>query len=256
MKSIVLLFLCLSSSIMVSGQFVSPYKFQKQLDQPICLGTLVVLGASYFVGTSWKLPPEASIATLNRNNVNIFDRSATYMHSKQAGTASDVFLYSSIGMPLLHLFNKNCRKDYGKIAALNAEVLVMDLSVTQLFKVTVRRKRPLLYNPSIPLSTKYTKDNFTSFFSGHTSTVAAMSYCFATVFTQYSPGSKAKPVVWALCAALPVVTGLLRYAAGEHYFTDIITGYAVGALIGAGVPYLHGIKRKYNQRNTGVITIF
>jgi membrane-associated phospholipid phosphatase len=248
MKHLALLFLCIYISIAGSAQFVSPYTLSKPVDQPVCLSTMVVFGSAYFIGASWNLPPEASIAPLHRSDVNVFDRSATYQHSKTAGTVSDVCLYSSIGLPLLHLISKNSRKDFVKITAINAEVLVMDLAVTELFKETVRRKRPLLYDPSVPLDSKYTKDNFQSFFSGHTSTVAAMSFCFATMFMQYHPHSKAMPAVWALCAVLPLATGTLRYAAGKHYWTDIIAGYAVGALIGVGVPYLHSVKRKFNHK--------
>ena len=177
----------------------------------------------------------------------MFDRSATYQQSGASGKASDAFLYSSIGLPLFHFLNKNCRKDYFKIVTIHAEALLLDLSVTEAFKEGIHRKRPLMYDPTIPLNAKYTRDNFKSFFSGHTSTVATMSFCFAAVFAQYNPDSKAKPAIWALCAALPAATGALRYAAGKHYFTDILTGYAVGALIGVGVPYLHSIKRKYNR---------
>ena len=248
MRKTLLLFLWFCIGFAGSAQFISPYQLSKPVDQPIVLGSLVLLSSSYFAGTTFKLPPESSLAALNRNDVNIFDRSATYQHSKAAASVSDAFLYSSIGLPLLHLINKNCRKDYRKIALIHGEVLFADLAVTELFKETVHRKRPLLYDPTVPLITKYTKDNFASFFSGHTSTVAAMSCCFATVFTQYNPGSKATPAVWALCAALPAATGALRYAAGKHYFTDILTGYAVGALIGVGVPYLHSVKLKFNRR--------
>jgi len=66
-----------------------------------------------------------------------------------------------------------------------------------------------------------------------------MSFLFAETFAKYNPGSKARPVVWSLCAAFPVLTGVMRYKAGKHFWTDIITGYAVGTLVGIAVPYLH-----------------
>ena len=252
-KQFTLLLLCIYFCLTGWAQFVSPYKLSKPLDHPLSQGSIVLLGTAYCIGQTWSLPPKVSIENLNRNSVNIFDRGATYQHSKIAGNISDACLYTSIGLPLLQLINKNCRKDIGKLAVINGEVLVLDLGVTELFKETVRRKRPLLYNAAIPVDNKYVKDNFKSFFSGHTSTVAAMSFCFATMFAQYNPHSKAVPAVWALCAALPAATGVLRYAAGEHYWTDIITGYAVGALIGVGVPYLHSINRKYNRKKGLVV---
>jgi PAP2 superfamily len=250
MKKISIFSFCFCLALQLAAQFVAPYKISKPLDEPIFLGSFTLLTTSYFAGSTWKLPPQSDIANLNRNDVNIFDRSATYQHSVSSAKASDALLYSSIGLPLLHLLNKNCRHDYFKIVTIHAEVLVADLAVTELFKESIHRKRPFMYDPAVPVSAKYTRDNFTSFFSGHTSTVAAMSFCFATVFSQYNPDSKIKPLVWTLCAALPAATGVLRYTAGKHYFTDIITGYAIGALIGVGVPYLHSIKRKYNRQVT------
>ena len=59
--------------------------------------------------------------------------------------------------------------------------------------------------------------------------------------------SKLKPMVWSLCAALPVLTGVLRYKAGKHYWTDVLVGYVVGAAIGVAVPYLHSVKLKFNR---------
>ena len=247
MKRFLILFLCISCTSISQAQFVSPYKLSLAVDIPISSNSVALLGTSYLIGTSWNIPSKESIATLNRSDINPLDRGATYQHSKIAGYFSDAALYSSIGLPLLQLINKNSRKDFGKVAAINAEVIVLNLAVTDLFKETIRRKRPLLYNPDVPIDAKYTKDNFKSFFSGHTSTVASMSFCFATMFAQYNPNSKAKPAVWVLCAAFPAITGILRYKAGEHYWTDIITGYAVGALLGVGVPYLHNVKLKINR---------
>jgi membrane-associated phospholipid phosphatase len=38
---------------------------------------------------------------------------------------------------------------------------------------------------------------------------------------------------------MPLTTGLMRYKAGKHFWTDVLIGYAVGALVGVGVPALH-----------------
>ena len=247
MKKAVLILLSVYVTLSASAQFVTPYKISRHGDEPVFWGGVTLLTTAYLAGNTWKLPSQTYITNLNRKDVNIFDRSATYQHSVSAAKVSDALLYSSIGLPLFHLLNKNCRKDYFKIATIHAEALLLDLAVTEAFKESIHRKRPLLYDPAIPISTKYKRDNFLSFFSGHTSTVATMSFCFAAVFAQYNPNSKAKPAIWALCAVLPAATGALRYAAGKHYFTDIITGYVVGALIGVGVPYLHSVKRKYNK---------
>jgi membrane-associated phospholipid phosphatase len=75
-----------------------------------------------------------------------------------------------------------------------------------------------------------------------------MSFSLAMMYADYNPKSKLKPLVWSLCAAFPIATGALRYKAGKHFWTDVITGYVMGALIGVGVPYLHSQKLSFNRQ--------
>ncbi len=228
-------------------QFVSPYKLSTQVDIPLAFTSVSFLTGGYLIGTTHKLPPREQLLNLNRTEVNRFDRGATKQNSRIAAYTSDALLYASIALPLAHLANRNSRKDFGKVAAMGAEVFVLNLGVTELVKNAVGRKRPLLYNPEVPIERKWKRDNFKSFFSGHTSTVSAMSFYFAQTYADYNPNSKLKPMVWSISAALPLITGLLRYKAGKHYWTDVIVGYAVGALIGIGVPYLHRTILPMNQ---------
>ena len=194
------------------------------------------------------MPAKSTLNQLNRDSVNAFDRSGTRQNSQVAGYLSDAALYASVALPLLQLIPKNSRKDFGKVAAISAETFVVNLAFTELLKETVKRKRPLLYNPDVPLDKKYKKDNFKSFYSGHTSTVSAMSYTFAEMYADYNPHSKLKPMVWSMCAAFPLLTGFLRYKAGKHFWSDIITGYVAGAVVGLATPYVHNAKLGYNQR--------
>ncbi|MEZ4880043.1 MAG: phosphatase PAP2 family protein [Chitinophagales bacterium] len=50
--------------------------------------------------------------------------------------------------------------------------------------------------------------------------------------------------MWTGAAIIPAITGLCRYGAGKHFFTDVIVGYAIGSAIGIGIPQLHKIKQK------------
>lgn len=247
MRYFLLLFFAAASLAGNAQGFTSPYKLSLAVDVPLSANSFALLTTGYIVGKSTAMPPQQSLLTLDRNSINAFDRGATRQNSTIAKYTSDVCLYASVALPLIHLANKNSRKDFGKIAAMSGEVFVLNLALTELVKETVRRKRPLLYNPDIPLSKKYKADNFKSFFSGHTSTVASMSFFFATTFAAYNPQSKLKPMVWSLCAAFPAITGFLRFKAGKHYWTDILTGYAIGALCGLAVPYLHSTQLKFNR---------
>ncbi len=249
-RKVILLAVCLQSFFLSEAQtpFTSPYKLSLAVDIPLGTNAIGLLGTSYLIGTTHTLPSKESVMSLNRNDVNKFDRGATYQNSKTCGYISDATMYAAIAMPLFHLINPNSRKDFGKIAAMTGEVLALNFAITNLLKETVHRPRPLVYNPDIPVEKKLKKDNFKSFFSGHTSTVASMSFFFATTFVAYNPNSKLKPMVWSICAALPLATAVLRYKAGKHYWTDVITGYVIGAAIGVAVPYLHSVKWKYNNR--------
>lgn len=243
-----ILFLLSGFSSAYAQTFKSPFNVGLGIDLPISLNAAGIAAGSHIIGLNKPLPTEQSILTLNRNTVNIFDRGATFQYSKTSGYASHALAYGSLALPLLHLANPNARKDFGKIAIMWGEVMALNYALTNLLKETVGRKRPLLYNPNVPMHEKLKAGSFKSFFSGHTSTTASMSFFFAYTFHKYNPGSKWRPVVWSLSAALPVVTGVLRYKAGKHYWTDIITGYIVGALVGVGVPWLHTLPLKAHKR--------
>ena len=180
MKKLYLLLLSLQLLLNTSAQtFTSPYKLSLAVDIPISTNGVALLGTSFMIGKTWHIPSKESISNLNRDSVNKFDRSATRQNSKVAGYLSDVALYASVAMPLLQLINKNSRRDFGKVAAISAETFVVNIAFTDLLKETVRRKRPLLYNEKVPVEKKWKQDNFKSFYSGHTSTVSAMSFSFA-----------------------------------------------------------------------------
>ena len=228
--------------------FQSPYRLSTAIDIPIASGAIGFLTAGALIGKTHKLPPKESILDLSRDEVNKFDRGATRNYSKGARYASDAFLYFSIASPLLHLPSANARRDYGKVAAISSEVLMLNLALTNYVKEIVRRKRPLLYNPDVPMDKKWKADNFKSFFSGHTSTVAAMGFLYANMYAQYNPNSKLKPMMWTLAALMPLTTGFLRFKAGKHYWSDIIVGYAVGTLCGLAVPYLHSTALAINRQ--------
>jgi membrane-associated phospholipid phosphatase len=236
------------SGLSGAQSFTSPYKLSLAVDIPISTNGVSLLGASYLIGKTWDMPPKSILSKLNRDSVNKFDRGATRQNSKVAGYLSDVTMFAAVALPLLQLIHKNSRNDFGKVAAMSAETFVVNLAFTELLKETVKRKRPLLYNPDIPVETKYKKDNFKSFYSGHTSTVSAMSFSFAEMYADYNPHSKLKPMVWSMCAAFPILTGALRYKAGKHYWTDVITGYVAGAVVGLATPYVHNAKLGYNQK--------
>jgi membrane-associated phospholipid phosphatase len=81
-----------------------------------------------------------------------------------------------------------------------------------------------------------------SFFSGHTTFTFAVAVSAGTIFLmQGMPGAG-----WVLGGglALAAFTGYLRMGAEQHYLTDVLTGAAVGSLVGWAVPFLFHRPRK------------
>lgn len=222
--------------------FASPYQVSWQVDVPMG-GVAIGMGVAY-LALSRKVQPltQAQIQALDRNNVSLFDRDATYHWSKPIKVTSDILLYSSMAMPSVLFLDKDIRKDYLQVSTIWAQTFALTAAATSLTKVLVKRPRPYLYNPNVPFSYKQKGDSQYSFFSGHTSVTAAMSFMTAKIYHDYHPNSKAVPWIWVGAATLPAITGILRNQTGKHFWTDIITGYIIGAAIGILVPELHKIK--------------
>ncbi len=194
---------------------------------------------------------------LNRNDVIPFDRGATYNWSTGASTASDILLIGSVASPLLFLTNKPTRQSFGWLMLMSLEVMSINYGITTSVKNLVNRPRPYVYNPNAPFDVRTGTDSKESFYSGHVSNTAAMSFFIATVMNDYHPDMKKgiKITMWTLAAAYPAVTGYLRIAAGKHYRTDVIAAYAIGAFTGWIVPFLHKKKNKNDKFSFAPVNI-
>lgn len=222
----------------------SPYHLDWK-KEPVYLGLGVAgfTAGSIISSKSKSLLTVEEIFALDRSSINAFDRGATFNLSGSARNGSDIGLFGSYILPSVFLINKGCRKEFGKIALLYTETFILTLGLTNLTKRLAKRSRPFVYNELASMTDKQTKNARHSFFSGHTSVAAANSFFAAKVFSDYFPNSKWKPVVWSFAVIVPAATGYLRMKAGKHFPTDVITGFAIGGLIGVLIPELHKTKR-------------
>jgi membrane-associated phospholipid phosphatase len=245
MKILPLLLICLAlnfCSLKAQNSFVS-YALTYKFDVPLATAGLG-LNFAYFLLDKKSEPLQPSfIASLDRMEINAFDRSAAYNWSRPAALGSDVLMYGAIAAPTLLLLDKNIRKDYGKVGVIWAQTMALNTGLTNITKVLVKRTRPYVYNPNTPEHYKLERDARYSFFSGHTSVTASMSFMTAKIFSDYNPGSKALPYVWTTAAVVPATVAFLRWRAGKHYASDVIVGYLTGAAVGFLVPHLHKIIR-------------
>lgn len=217
----------------------SPYTLRWSTDLGLSGFGLATASTGWILGKKINPLQPADLARLNRNDVFPINRNATFMFSGKANRASDIVLYAATAAPLLFLADKRTETSSGVIAGLYLETLTISGGLTVLTKNLSRQTRPYAYNPQVPLPLKLRRDTRKSFFSGHTSSTAASCFFAAKVWSDYHPGSRWKPLVWTAAAGIPACTGLLRIRAGRHFFTDVLTGYAVGATIGCLIPYLH-----------------
>lgn len=228
------IFLVLGTSIFAQ----SPYQINKS-DWPIAIGGGLIFVSGRVLKTNVKPLTATQVSQLDINSISNFDRSATKQWSPKLKKASDNFRDAATLLPFTLLAAAPIRKEAGKVGVLLAESYLITNGLTSIFKGTIKRVRPFAYNENVELAIKLEKNARRSFFSGHTSGAAVYSFFTAKVFSDYFPDSKWKPVIWTGAAIIPALTGYYRYRAGSHFPTDIITGYAVGALVGVLVPHLH-----------------
>jgi membrane-associated phospholipid phosphatase len=96
------------------------------------------------------------------------------------------------------------------------------------------------------LNEKQSNNAGISFYSGHTSMTAAISFFTAKVFTEYVENYTLRILIWTGAAILPAITAVSRVNTHWHFPTDVIAGYAIGAIIGYLIPELHKTKSTGN----------
>lgn len=198
--------------------------------------------------------PTSTVLSLNKNDVNSFDRSSTDNYSESAKSTSDLFFYGSMPLPLFLLLDKNIRKDGLRVGLL----YVQALGITGVFytgsSMIADRYRPITYNPNVPMSIRTSGGNKNSFPGGHPALVATSTFFMAKVYADYHPNMKFKWALYTVAGGLTATTAYLRYRAGYHFKTDLIAGVAVGTLSGILVPHFH--KNKSRNKNLAKLSVY
>lgn len=186
------------------------------------------------------------IELLEPSNVNSFDRGAIGLYKED--NLGDALLYSSYLVPLSFVFFDETRSDIWELTLMYGEVLLLQSSINGIVKGTVQRVRPYVYDDQSPVDEKVNKSARISFFSGHTSMIAAITFFTARVATEYVDNSSIRILIWTGAALLPAITAVSRVSTHWHFPTDVMAGYAIGALIGYFIPELHSAKESKNGK--------
>ena len=181
------------------------------------------------------------VNNLSRNEINKFDRPATYQYSEEAARLSDVLVGVSVLLPVTLFTQYKIRQEWETVSIMYLETLMFSNFVPLISKGRVKRVRPYVYNEEVPMEKKLDKNALRSFYSGHTTNAFASAVFLSTVYSRYNPRSNIKPYIWAGSLGLASLVGYLRFQAGNHFPTDILTGAVVGSTIGFLIPYVHQV---------------
>jgi hypothetical protein len=240
MKTISLLLLVLLQSQILFGQHKEcPYELNKKKELLYSGSGLLLTFTGLILRQSVSPLTVTEINELDISSVNSFDRKTVSSYSIDANNCSDHLQIIGWVMPFAFAIPKETRKDFWTIGLMTLETVLLTNGVTSILKGSTQRIRPYAYNEDAPIDAKTKVETKLSFFSGHTSNYAALSFFSAKIIADYSDKNKVKILAFSTAAVSSAYMGYLRVKSGNHFMTDVIVGYAVGAAIGIAIPHLH-----------------
>jgi membrane-associated phospholipid phosphatase len=183
----------------------------------------------------------------DQGNINFLDEWAIGNHDEDANKISDIPFALSFAAPFVLLFDDEINDHTGQYIGLYIESLATTAAIYSITAGLVNRSRPYVYDESgdTSLDRRTSNNGQRSFYSGHVAATATATFFAAKAFSDFNPDAQGKVWIWAGAAALPAGVGYFRLQAGQHFTTDVLLGYVLGAATGILVPELH--KRKDNN---------
>jgi membrane-associated phospholipid phosphatase len=156
------------------------------------------------------------------------DHPETYARISDLGILA-MLLASVAASPIatgeLHLFAED-------LTILSQAVFAMAILNTAVKRLSARPRPAFkLHSPSVDIDPH---ERYVSFFSGHTALAATLAGSVTAL--AYLRGYGYRHVALGVGLALSLTIGVLRMAAQRHWFTDVLTGWIVGAALGVFIP--------------------
>lgn len=227
----------------------SPYEWKWVRDG---IWTGAALGASAYglllIGEKNDLPLDERFAFTDQasldkkiENINFLDRWAAGKHNESASSISDIPFGLSFVAPFALLFDDEINDHTGQYVGLYIESLATTAAIYTITAGLVDKSRPYVYDNSgeTSESRRFKNNGQRSFYSGHVAATATATFFAAKAFSDFNPDANGKVFMWAGAATLPAAVGILRIEAGQHFLTDVLIGYVLGAGTGILVPELH-----------------
>ncbi len=224
------------------------YKIKNAIDLPLTAATVgwSLYGMSKIYGRDQV--PVAELNALQKSNINRFDRPVADNYSLKSKELSDKFFYGSMPLPLILMADKRIRKDALKVGILYLEAMGTTGTIYTSSAMIVNRFRPYAYNTNVDIGVRQRGGARNSFFAGHPSVVATSTFFMAKVYSDYHPEMRNKWILYSVAGAATATTAVLRVKAGQHFYSDVITGVTIGTLSGILIPHFHKNKNYEKQR--------
>ena len=180
----------------------------------------------------------------DKDDVNSFDRFFMQSYSKKLDLAGDLLLVATMATPAVLATTE--KEEWLTCGVMYAETLLIANGIKEITKLCVNRARPYMYYDSetFPESDVDDGDWANSFPSGHCTMAFAGATFTSYTFCKYFPDSAWRFPVIASSFAMAAGTAALRFASGNHFMTDVLTGAAIGSAVGFLVPWLHTFNTK------------
>ena len=182
---------------------------------------------------------ENALAGLNPDDINFIDRWVAGNSSESANSISDIPFAASFVLPFGLLFDDEINDHTGQYIGMYLQSLSTTSALYTVTAGLVNRSRPYVYDENVSLDRRTSNNGQRSFYSGHVGAAATATFFAAKVYCDFNPDASGKGYIWAAAATIPAVVGYFRLQAGQHFLTDVLLGYGLGAGTGILIPEMH-----------------
>ena len=222
--------------------------FTFDLKKDIIIGglSLGVFASPFFVENKPSQIPDS----LNKNDINDFDRSLMFSYNKSLDTISDYGVYGMLVLPIVSVIgNGNDINAWLTYGIMYTEAFLLTFGTKDLLKNAIIRYRPYMYEGGVPAGQE--NDYHNSFPSGSTSLAFLSATFLSATFLQEYPDSNWKLPVIIGGYSLATAVSAMRITSGAHFITDVLAGAAIGSFYGWIIPFLH----KSNSKNNVTVNV-
>jgi membrane-associated phospholipid phosphatase len=219
------------------------YRMNRLATIGITAGGAIASVAGTFAMQHKKVVTESEIAGLDPEAINGFDRWVLDQPIPDTNTftrVSTIALSLTEVLPFVLFFDKSIQKDWINITLMLLETDAIALTIYEcspLGPLFQNKFRPMVYKKDF-IHAPEEGEVRNSFFSGHTMAAAASSFFMAKVYSDYHPEANQFLLYGAACIP-PLYMAYLRLRALEHFPSDVLVGFGVGAACGVIIPSLH-----------------